>query len=288
MKLSAAMRLGRVSNLPTVWSNVLAAAALAGNAPRPLALLCLIVGFSALYTAGMYLNDAFDAEFDRSFRPERPIPSGEATMATVFGSGFAMLAAGLAIIIVVGMAFGSSAGATTASGGCLAGAIVLYDAWHKGNPLGPLLMGICRFLVYPTTALAIAGSLCWSVVSAAATVLCYLIGLTYIAKQEHIGSSRRLWPLGLLALPLLYAAFAPPGGAMELVLCAALLGWIIYSLSFLRRPAPAVGKTVGYLIAGISLVDAIFIAGRGQPILAGVAVSCFVATLFLQRWVSGT
>ena len=34
-----------------------------------LAWLCL--GGSLIYTGGMYLNDAFDVRFDRSFRPER-------------------------------------------------------------------------------------------------------------------------------------------------------------------------------------------------------------------------
>jgi 4-hydroxybenzoate polyprenyltransferase len=35
------------------------------------------------------------------------------------------------------------------------GAIVLYDSHHKNNPLSPVLMGMCRMLVYITSALAI-------------------------------------------------------------------------------------------------------------------------------------
>ena len=42
------------------------------------------------------------------------------------------------------------------------------------------------------------------------------------------------------------------------------------------------------LIAGISLVDALLIAGAGAPLLALVAVAGFGLTLLLQRWIMGT
>ena len=59
-----ALRLGRVSNLPTVWTNVLAGGILAGADPaHPLVLVPLLAA-SLLYVGGMYLNDAFDAEID--------------------------------------------------------------------------------------------------------------------------------------------------------------------------------------------------------------------------------
>ena len=213
MKLSVALRLGRVSNLPTVWSNVLAGLVLAGQGGGALASFWLVVGFSALYTAGMYLNDAFDAKFDRIHRPERPIPSGEASAMSVFVAGFAMLAMGLAIVGAVALLrLGPDSKPAIFSAVGLAAVIVLYDAWHKRNPLGPALMGLCRLLVYCTTALAIAGLLSWSVLSAALAAFCYLIGLTYIAKQETLGRLTNLWPLGFLAVPFVYEVLeATPG-----------------------------------------------------------------------------
>ena len=42
------------------------------------------------------------------------------------------------------------------SGAALAGLIVLYDAHHKGTPLSPLIMGLCRVFVYLTAAFAVA------------------------------------------------------------------------------------------------------------------------------------
>lgn len=73
MTPAVAFRLGRVSNLPTVWSNVLAGAALAGAAGvSPPALVALMIAISLFYVGGMWLNDAFDAEIDARERPERP------------------------------------------------------------------------------------------------------------------------------------------------------------------------------------------------------------------------
>jgi 4-hydroxybenzoate polyprenyltransferase len=289
MKLSVALRLGRVSNLPTVWSNVLAGLVLAKEGGGALASFWLVVGFSALYTAGMYLNDAFDATFDRIHRSERPIPSGEASAMSVFVAGFAMLAAGLAIVGAVALLrLGPDSKPAIFSAAGLAAVIVLYDAWHKRNPLGPALMGLCRLLVYCTTALAIAGSLSWSVLSAAIAAFCYLIGLTYIAKQETLGRLTNLWPLGFLAVPFVYEALEATVGTITTLSSIALFVWIGYALYLLRPPTRAIGRAVGFLIAGISLLDAMFIAGQRQPALALVAALCFALTLAFQRLVSGT
>ena len=49
MNLSVALKLGRVSNLPTVWSNVLTGAALAGAVAADCRLLVLVVSLSLFY-----------------------------------------------------------------------------------------------------------------------------------------------------------------------------------------------------------------------------------------------
>src|SRR5574339_414061 len=93
MRWSVYLRLGRVSNLPTVWTNVLAGVSVARE---PLAFLALAL--SLFYIGGMYLNDAFDREIDARERPERPIPSGQVKATTVFAVGYGLLAAGLAAL----------------------------------------------------------------------------------------------------------------------------------------------------------------------------------------------
>ena len=100
MNARTLLELGRVSNLPTVWTNVACGAALSGAPLRAAPLVLVAVAGSLFYVGGMLLNDAFDAEIDRRERPERPIPSGRATLSEVYGFGYGMLAAGLALLVV--------------------------------------------------------------------------------------------------------------------------------------------------------------------------------------------
>src|SRR5215472_16127700 len=89
--------LGRVSNLPTVWSNCLAGWILSGGGTAArFTLLCL--GISCLYLGGMFLNDAFDSDFDAQHRSERPIPSGAIPLGQVWGCPLGSLLAGLLMV----------------------------------------------------------------------------------------------------------------------------------------------------------------------------------------------
>ena len=71
------------------------------------------------------------------------------------------------------------------AGVVLAAAIILYDVYHKGNPLSPVLMGFCRALVYITAGLLIACPLPPRLLVGGAVALCYVIGLTYVAKRRR-------------------------------------------------------------------------------------------------------
>ena len=292
-RVSVALRLGRVSNLPTVWTNGLAGAALAGADPWQTATPVLLLALSLFYVGGMYLNDAFDCGVDARDRPTRPIPAGEAKADTVFATGFAMILAGVALAVAAARLAGAGGGEAAALAAAALGALILaYNRWHKGNPLGPLLMGGCRALAYITAGLALAGAVPAALLAAVPVALGYLIGLTYIAKQETLGHVRNLWPLLFLAAPLPYgvALLAQEmGGWPTALLLAVLLGWILRALALLRRRSPGdIPRAVVSLIAGIALLDALFLAASSQPAAALLAVICFGATLFLQRWVSGT
>jgi len=290
MKWSDALALGRVSNLPTVWTNTLAGVALAGGALTDPRVAPLLVAFSLCYVAGMFLNDAFDREFDRQHRPERPIPAGRATAAGVFGAGFAMLAAGVGLLAWVGFAFDGGTGWRPLAGGLtLAVAIVFYDANHKANPWSPLVMGMCRMLVYLTAGYAIVESPPAQLVLVSLLLLAYLIGLTYIARQEHLGRIGNLWPLALLALPIAWGAVEASQSLAVAVACLLFAGWVAYSLHFLKRRRPGdVPRAVGGLLAGICLWDAVVIASTGQAAAALLAAALFLVTLVLQRYVAPT
>jgi 4-hydroxybenzoate polyprenyltransferase len=166
---------------------------------------------------------------------------------------------------------------------------VLYDWHHKANPLSPALMGLCRVLVYLAAGLAFAvppPAILWL---AALLLLCYLIGLTYIAKQENLGEVRNLWPLLFLAAPLIYALIHAPASPTGGVMFALFAIWVGVALGFLRRRRPGdVPRAVVSLIAGIALLDAVLIAAAGAPGVAWLAVAGFVLTLALQRLVPGT
>ena len=290
MNLRLALQLGRISNLPTVWSNVLVGALLAGGSLADPRLPLLMLAVSLFYVGGMFLNDAFDRGFDAQHRPERPIPSGQVSARQVFTYGFAMLGMGIVGVAVASRGpDGIPAWRALAAGAALAGAIVLYDAHHKGNPLSPLIMGLCRVFVVLTAAFSVAVAPPMPVALAALALLCHLIGLTYIAKQEHLDRIGKLWPLGFLAVPVLYGlalALAAPAVWLPLVLYAAVL---LYALNLLRRRARGdVPRAVVTLIAGMSVLDGIVLAGAGQLLPAVLAIAAFMLTLALQRWVSGT
>src|SRR5271166_5768713 len=122
--------LGRVSNLPTVWSNCLAAWWLGGGGNLR-KLFPLLLGATLLYLGGMFLNDAMDAGFDSQHRRDRPIPSGLVTAKSVWQMGFGTLAAGLVNLFLLGMTTGVLAL-------ILVVCILVYDALHKVFTLSPL------------------------------------------------------------------------------------------------------------------------------------------------------
>ena len=290
MNWRVAFQLGRVSNLPTVWTNTLAGVVLAGGATGDSRVPWLLLALSLCYIAGMFLNDAFDREFDARHRPERPIPSGEVTAAAVFGAGFAMLAMGVALLGWIGYGFAEGTGWRPAVAGLVLGAtIVFYDSHHKQNALSPVVMGLCRLLVYVTAAYAFAVDPPNRVFLMGVLLLCYLIGLTYAAKQEHLDRVANLWPLAFVAIPLLWGFQAALSDAITAGIGILFLAWVLYSLSFLRRRRPGdVPRAIGGLLAGICLWDALVMAAVGRPSVAVLALVLFGFTLLLQRYVSPT
>ena len=283
-----ALRLGRVSNLPTVWTNVLAACALAGAVLAPFPVLVLLLSMSLFYEAGMFLNDAFDREIDARERPERPIPSGAVSARSVFAVGFGLLAAALALLVGSAAALGAG-WRPVACGALLAGAIVGYDLHHKQVGWSPVLMGTCRALVYLTSALLWTAVPPALVLAAAGLLLAYVVGLSYAARQESLARIRNAWPLLLLAAPAVFALpLLPDAGALAPACFAGFVAWVGWALWRLMRSAPDLRGGVSLLIAGISLFDALFAALAGAPLLALACAAGAPLTLAAQRRIAGT
>lgn len=277
------LKLGRVSNLPTVWTNVLAGTILGVGSAVGARTLLVALAMSMFYVGGMYLNDYCDRDIDARERPERPIPRGEIPQTTVAVIGFALLVGGIALMAGFGVA---AAVASLA----LATTIVAYDWFHKGNPVAPLVMGLCRGLVYCAAGAAAVGGFSGMPSIAAIALVGYTAGLTYAARQESLGTVGNLWPLLLLAAPMIVTWPALQHGIVGIAVYVAVIanaGVALYLLA--RRPMPkSVPYAVGLLIAGLSLVDAAFLASVGATTAAAVAVGGFAATLVLQRYVAGT
>lgn len=289
MTLRTAFRLGRVSNLPTVLSNVFTGAVLSGVAsPSPLTLAAWFAVMALFYVGGMYLNDAFDHRWDAAHRPERPIPAGDVRAGTVYAAGFGMLAAGAAFTFWLAGGLPDLSRSLPALGAAvgLGAAIVAYDVFHKQNPLSPVLMGVCRVLVYASVLLGLGGSWSAEATLASLALLGYLTGLTYVARQETLREVKNLWPLVLLAAP---AVVGWPEALDVQALCLVL--WAAWVLNALRRVVRTenrdIGGAVARLIAGISLVDAILVAPHDTR-LAVACVATVGLTRLFHRFIAGT
>jgi hypothetical protein len=108
-----------------------------------------------------------------------------------------------------------------------------------------------------------------------------------VAKQETLTELPNTWPLAFLALPFLYAAPTAFRNPSATLLYLGFLGWVLHALRMLVRRV-SIGRAVVALIAGISLLDALLIAGTGAQPTAWIAAAAILLTLALQRYVSGT
>ena len=283
--LRAWLILGRVSNLPTVCTNVYVAWLLAGGTlawTAPLGWLSL--GASLLYVGGTTLNDYFDIAFDCEFRKERPIPSGVLSRATV-GVGCLFYFVGGSVAILLG------AQGSWIFLAIVIAAIVLYDYRHTEWVGSVFVMGACRFFLSLLAASCVTSSIALPVWIHATALFAYIVGLSFTARGESRSQSVMNWPLGLLALPLagvLWLGVSSLSWPLA-VTCGFFLGAVSMSLRMLKLgDDPArIGRSVGLMLATIALADAMFLAGFGVlPAFLGV-VGFVMAQLF-QRVIPAT
>lgn len=279
-RLGAYLALMRISNSPTVVTNVLAGAAVGGIIAPDRSVWLVGVAMVLFYSAGMVLNDVCDEQIDRRERPERPLPSGLVARGEALALTVALFAVGCVLLYLVGPQ-------PLAVGLVLIGVIVIYDLWHKRNPLSPLIMACARLLVY-VAAFAISGlgsDWLWPFLALSGTLLVlYVVGLTAIAKGEGRTGRMSIWPAVLLLLPVpIVALTAPVWWPLSLF-----VGWVGYSLWLIYGRQRQVGRAVGQLIAGISLYDLLVLSIFGATSSGWLALGAFVLTLVLQRFVRGT
>ncbi len=291
--LSGYAQLTRLSNLPTCVTNVLTGSAIAltnePTQPPPWALVTLAICVVALlYTAGMAMNDAVDAASDAHTRPTRPIPTGQVSLrsatlfsVTAFLAAMALLSTrGVGPLVTVAM---------------LAAAIVGYNLTHKRFAWSAVLMGLCRGLVYLTAATVVSPTRLWETGAVAwifAGVLTgYAIAVTLLARGEHTAEAPSgRWLAVVLPLWVLAPAVVvcPYHLLLALLTATVLVAWLIRGARLIYQQPPRTVPAVHAWLAGYCLIDAYFLSLLGRPVLAGVAMGCFMMTIWAQRRVAGT
>lgn len=258
-----------------------------------------------LYTAGMVLNDAFDAEIDAAERPHRPIPSGRVTPTTARWLGHQMLLIGVALGWTAGWLSGNWLCGVVAS--LLAVCVYAYDAVLKSTPLGPVAMGSCRMLnvLLGASAAAVAWhTLHWAV---AVGLGVYVTGVTWFARTEarvssrlHLAGATAVMIVGLAVIasyPTLIEAdvmsvfepmyFRPLSWfGMWGVLVVVIIGRCGRAIA---SPTPQfVQLAVKGCIQSLVIVDAAAVYALRGPWCAIGILLLLVPTMYLGRWIYST
>lgn len=266
------------------------------------ALGLLLASSSLLYTAGMVLNDVFDAAEDAKERPERPIPSGRVSLSLARLVGFEMLVLGAALGWATSYFYGRLRSGLLAS--LLAGAVVLYDGVLKRTPLGPLGIGACRMLnvLLGMSLLRFNLELVHYVI--AGGIGLYVTGITWFARREaaisqpwHLALATGVMAAGIGALASfpslaagsslrIVAAFFPRWYLL-LGLVGALILWRCLRAILDPRP-PMVKIAVKQALISLIVLDAVAcVAVRGWPPAMMILV-LVVPALVLGRWFYST
>jgi 4-hydroxybenzoate polyprenyltransferase len=298
------LHLVRISNLPTVWTNVTAAWLLSGGGLEEGRLYWLILAGSLLYTGGMILNDAADVKFDREHRPERPIPSGLVSAKAAWSVGIGMLLVGAWLAFAKGWAHPLFIAG-------LVVCILFYDLYHKPWAGSVLVMGACRTmliamagsarlidLAFEETLSPIAASfrlgfdslnyLPRLVVIHAVAVGIYTVALSMAARSGGRSCVRFLLWVPLLSLLSGKAVEMTLDSAKPLALVVVLAGFALLVINAqVRLRAGRIDAAVGLLLAGFVIADALAICTT-SPVLALVFVAVAPMLRFWQRWVAAT
>ncbi|MEQ9461077.1 MAG: UbiA family prenyltransferase [Phycisphaeraceae bacterium] len=170
------LRLTRSSNLPTVATNILAATAVVGEAFTSRWWL-LFVAVTAVYAAGMILNDLTDRATDRLERPDRPIPSGR----------IALFPARLVAVTLIGLAMaltGLHAMAALPWMLLLILLVGLYNALPRHSFVSTRLMSSCRAMIPVITCFWLGVDLSLSLQILVVSCFVYTELISQLAKAE--------------------------------------------------------------------------------------------------------
>jgi len=291
-KLQAHLATGRISNLPTVWSNVLVSISLVITVQAEAFwphMLWLCLAASLLYVGGCYLGDARDLEFDREHKPDRPIPSGLISAGTIWTLGAWMMLAGVAIPIWLAQPHTAQALGAVAP---LFVVITIYALFHKRSPwLGLPLIGACRGFLILFATNTTASAFRWSsanslpMVFFALAIAAYTICFASVARLESTDKNitwKRTLMRTMILLPLAATPFLPYGPGLDMTPTITFVAAYILYFGWLQLAFRSIDKNKGAYVskclAGFALLDACLIS----PASWQLSTTCVV--LFLFAW----
>ena len=297
--LNSIFTLSRVSNLPTVWTNCLAAWTINQSLEKIVGQTpewhqhssfdwgvfgWLLLGASFVYAGGCILNDAFDQIFDQTYNPDRPIPSGQIKSSTVW-------IVGIMFLLIGGLLLLGLSSCSLPLVFCLIAAVLLYDWLHKKWIGSVWIMGSCRTFLWLVAASAGGQQISIPVWVGSLCVGGYVVGISLFArneskKTENNFSSRiailLLFTPCMLTLGLLILWNHLDPTRVFLLNCTGLyLGWIIFRAILIMKNSAlqgAIGKGVSIMLPGICALDAIAICFFVPTLIA----PCYLAQFFAQ------
>lgn len=295
-KVTAHIRLMRPANIITAIADILAGFAIAGAATQVLPLnessalepllprlLWLSLATIGLYGGGVAFNDVADARLDKIERPERPIPSGQAS---VLSAG--LLASGLLLLGILAAWQVSVLSGLIAI--VVAGLAVLYDFWGKHqNIFGPVNMGLCRggnLLL----GVSIVPEMVQEMWFLGLIPVVYIAAITMISRGEVHGGNRRalqggLYMYGLIILTVLLLSVLSGSSWWQVVPFVFLFAYLIFPplLKALRKQEP---KLIGQAVkAGV--LSLIVLNASIASAFAGWELGLLVLVLLpLSLWVA--
>lgn len=272
------LKVSRLPELITVWSNCLAGWWL-GGAGRAANLPFLLSGITLLYAGAIFLDHAFSLELGRQpASEERSAAVVEISLKALWRRGFLCLVAGALCLFSLGITTG-------ALGLTVLVCLLVCAVSHRPATTVPLFMGLCRFFIYVIAASTGAGGVTgWAIWSGLALAV-YLLGVSLFAGSKEAHESIRYWALVLLGAPVLLAMLLNADGfrGPALILCALLGVWVLRSLRpGLWSPEHNIPLSAKKLVVGIVLVDLLAVASAPHRFCL-VFLLLFGAAWSLQR-----
>jgi 4-hydroxybenzoate polyprenyltransferase len=323
-KIKALLATARIANVPSVVCNVITGMMMTVFLTRKHpqwdqpTIFAILAGV-CLYIAGNFLNDWYDVAWDEKNRPERAIPSG------LFSRGLYL---GIAILLgIIGLGYVIAISKTVTAVYCLiALCVVLYTVLHKKHSYSIWIMGACRGGLYALGCAAMFSGKSYIEMRAAVDtyfrvlvtiwfflpvmgLVCYIAGISLLARYEtrsnELRKDAKVFASMLLLMPcvthsclMIYLSLEPIMSTDHVswgkFVVAGIIPFLLYTLWVIFSKS-SVSKKVGRLLAGISLVDSVYLfclfisiyssdhGLAGFLVVPLVSLTCFFSALLLQK-----